>query len=148
MGIAVAATPCSSKHGTAQQPLDAARVTETGIYQLVHKAGSGEHEGHEHFLVPQDLHSLLGLMWPNSPAIQHLQPWQVSHNVCPASHCIHALVTYMHHMYRASSSFQGAYSALMSLSGLTKPDCQCQKTANTFAGEYAMQPLKGSNNNG
>ena len=69
---------------TAQEPLDASELTETGNYQLVHKAGTGEHEGHQHFLVPQGLHSLLGLIWPNSPAIQHLQPWQVGHNVCPA----------------------------------------------------------------
>ncbi len=110
---------------TAQELLDAARVTETGSYQLMHKAGTGEHEGHEHFLVPQSLHSLVGLIWPNSPAIQHLQPWQVSHNMCPAFHCIHALEPYMHHIGRASGSFQCAYSALMSLSGLTKPDWQC-----------------------
>ena len=57
---------------TAQEPLDVSGLTETGSYQLVHKAGTGEHEGHEHFLVPQGLHSLLGLIWPNSPAIQHL----------------------------------------------------------------------------
>ena len=142
VGIALAAPPCSSKHGTAQEPLDAAGLTEAGSYQLVHKAGTGEHEGHEHFLVPQGLHCLLGLIWPNSPAIQHLQPWQVSYNVCPASHCIHALLTYMHHMYRAKSSFQCAYSALMSLSGLTKPDCQCQQSANAFAGDLAMQALR------
>jgi len=66
--------------------LDASGLADTGSYQLVHKAGIGEHEGHEHFLVPQGLHSLLELIWPNSPAIQHLQPWQVSHNVCPAFH--------------------------------------------------------------
>ena len=89
VGTALAALH-AAVNKTAQEPLDVG-LTEARSYQLVHKAGTGEHEGHEHFLVPQGLHSLLGLIWPNSPAVQHLQPWQVSHNVCPAFHFIHAL---------------------------------------------------------
>ena len=38
-------------------------------YQLVYKAGIGQHEGHQHLLMPQGLHSLLGLFWPHSPAV-------------------------------------------------------------------------------
>lgn len=129
---------------TAQEPLNASGLAEAGSYQLVHKAGTGEHEGHEHFLVPQGLHSLLGLIWPNSPAIQHVQPWQMSQNVCPASHSS----SFMHYKptcitcteHKACS--RCTYSALMSLYSLTKPDWQCQKTANAAAGEYTMQPLR------